>query len=228
MILLCSANANLLQRWKQGMAEFAHVRELRAANVIGPCLVADKPQLMLLDLSLPGLGGIQGVAVLMRKYPDLTLVIFSDLPDEDEGLALFKLGVYGYANAYMSPELFTEMVKVVLSGEVWVGRKLMQRLIADLAIANVRQSSVSGLSQNLRSLTDREKEIALLIGKGASNKRIASKLDVTERTVKAHLSSIFRKTGARDRLQLALLVNQPAKQSEEENTAMKEAVGSSV
>jgi DNA-binding NarL/FixJ family response regulator len=207
MILLCSANENILQRWKEGMTEFAQVRELHAASAIGVCLVAENPQLMLLHINLPGLNGIQGVAALRRKYPDLKLMVFSDIPDEEEGIALFRLGVYGYANAYMSPQLFIEAMQVVQSGEVWVGRKLMQRLIADLALANQQQSVARGFSQVLRSLTGREREIALLVSKAASNKRIASKLNITERTVKAHLSSIFRKTGTHDRLQLALLVN---------------------
>lgn len=207
MIILCSANVSLLQRWQQGVAEFAQVRKLHAANAIGACLAADNPQLMLLHISLPGLNGIQGVAALRRKCPGLKLMIFSDIPDEEEGIALFKLGVHGYANAHMSPELFTEAVKVVQSGEVWVGRKIIQRLIADLVGVNWQKSAAKDCSQTLRSLTAREREIALLISKASSNKRIAAKLKVTERTVKAHLSSIFRKTGTHDRLQLALHVN---------------------
>ncbi|MEO5574370.1 MAG: response regulator transcription factor [Gammaproteobacteria bacterium] len=207
MILLCSANEGLLQRWQQGLPKLAPVRKLHTGNAIGPCLGADNPQLMLLHISLPGLNGIQGVAVLRRRCPDLKLMIFSDIPTEEEGMALFKLGVHGYANAYMSPELFSEAIKVVQSGEVWVGRKLMQRLIADLTGANPQPAPAKAINKTLRLLTEREIEIALLISKASSNKRIASVLKITERTVKAHLSSIFRKTGAHDRLQLALQVN---------------------
>lgn len=83
----------------------------------------------------------------------------------------------------------------------------MQRLIADLASAHQQPSMINNSSRVLAALTEREKEIALLVSKASSNKRIASRLDVTERTVKAHLSSIFRKTNTHDRLQLALLLN---------------------
>ncbi|MEO5703219.1 MAG: response regulator transcription factor [Gammaproteobacteria bacterium] len=189
------------------MDKLGEVRELHAASVIRPFLATENPQLILLHISLPGLNGIQGVAVLRQKCPDLKLMMFSDIPTENEGIALLKLGVHGYANTYMSSELFGEAVNVVQSGEVWVGRKLMQRLISDLAAANQAPSTTRGFSQALRSLTVREREIALLICKASSNKRIASNLKITERTVKAHLSSIFRKTGTHDRLQLALLVN---------------------
>ena len=102
------------------------MQELHAANAIRSSLAGGNPQLMLLHLSLPGLNGIQGIAMLRGECPDLKLMIFSDIPNEEEGIALFKLGVYGYANTYMSVEIFAEAVKVVQSGEVWVGRKLMR------------------------------------------------------------------------------------------------------
>ena len=208
-ILLCSANEGVRQRWRQGATEFAGVRELYAAGEIDPCLATKNPHLMLLHLTLPGLDGVQGVALLRDKYPHIRLIVFSDMPDDDEGIALLRLGVHGYANTYMLPELFVGVAKLVVSGEVWVGKHLMRRLITDMA-APRQQPGVKGFNQTLNSLTKREWEIALLISQAAHNKRIAAQLKITERTVKAHLSSIFRKTGTHDRLQLSLLVNSQA------------------
>lgn len=206
-ILLCSANESARRRWREGAAEFEGVRELQAAGEIDPCVVAENPHLILLHLALPGLNGIQGVALLRDKYPHIKLIIFSDVPDEEEGITLLKRGVHGYANTYMLPELFAEVIKLVILGEVWVGKRLMQRLITDMAVSRRQPPGVKGFNQALNSLTKRERELALLISQAAPNKRIAAQLKITERTVKAHLSSIFRKTGTHDRLQLALLIS---------------------
>ena len=97
------------------------------------------------------------------------------------------------------------VLEVVKSGEVWVGEKLTQFLIKNINGVDV-QNDQAVSHDKLSMLTDREHEIALLIGEGESNKRIASKLEIAERTVKAHLGIIFRKTNTNDRLQLALYV----------------------
>jgi DNA-binding CsgD family transcriptional regulator len=82
----------------------------------------------------------------------------------------------------------------------------MQRLILD-SYAKAKEKAVSESEQKLAGLTNREREIAQLIAQGQSNLEIAANLDITERTVKAHLSSIYEKTKTGSRLNLALLVN---------------------
>ncbi|MES9812798.1 MAG: helix-turn-helix transcriptional regulator [Candidatus Thiodiazotropha sp.] len=83
----------------------------------------------------------------------------------------------------------------------------MSRLSAASPPKSEDQAREPDIESTLSKLTDREREIAQLVGSGDSNKVIAKKLDITERTVKAHLSSIFRKTSTKDRLQLGLLIN---------------------
>ncbi|MBT3045713.1 MAG: response regulator transcription factor [gamma proteobacterium symbiont of Ctena orbiculata] len=96
-------------------------------------------------------------------------------------------------------------------GEVWVGRSLLFKLMNRLSSMASPQAEERGMqggsADSLAKLTEREREIAQHVGAGDSNKVIARKLDITERTVKAHLSSIFRKTNTKDRLQLGLLIN---------------------
>jgi len=153
----------------------------------------------------------QRVAHVLEKYSRAKLIAFSDVPGEDEGISLLKLGFAGYCNTYIAPALLVKAVQVVRGGEVWAGRRLIDKLILGLAKS-------SGMAPDARprtapifeNLTEREREITLLVASGASNKRIAQKLDIAERTVKSHLSSIFRKTGAHDRLQLALAVSEQA------------------
>ena len=206
MILVCSPDVKVRQRWKQGLDVSADVHEVDSVEGLEQGLGNHKAELVLLHLSLPGLTGTEGVASLRRKYPGAMLMVFSDIPEERECISLFASGVSAYANTYMSPVLLTESVKVVQLGEIWVGKKLMQSIIANLArLTRAQGREITAHALSL--LTEREPDTAKVLAEGASNKIIAGRIGVTERTVKAHLTSIFRKTGATDRLQLALLIH---------------------
>ena len=136
----------------------------------------------------------------------LRIFLLSDQPNEEEGLTFLKLGIVGYANTYISAERLAEATRVVSSGAVWLGQKVMQRLILD-SYARAKEKAASNSGKKLESLTKREREIANLIAQGQSNLEIAANLNITERTVKAHLSSIYEKTKTGSRLNLALLIN---------------------
>lgn len=136
---------------------------------------------------------------------DLRVIALSAVPNESEAFRLLSLGARGYCHAEAVPEQLLEVAKVVTAGGYWMPAGLVQHLVAVAAKAAVDtpQPAVEGFDQ----LTRREYEVALEVGKGANNKEIASNLDVSERTVKAHLTAIFEKLGLRDRVQLALAVN---------------------
>ena len=104
------------------------------------------------------------------------------------------------------------VVAVVQAGQVWVGQRLMLHLVQQLGVQSKKEIAVLK-HDRFNDLTDRESEITRLVSTGASNKKIAQILDITERTVKAHISSIFSKVGVSDRLQLALLVTEEQKKS---------------
>lgn len=216
MTILCSTNALIRTRWKNALEPpHDYLQEISDLTELQRLLASARPEVVLLHLSLPQLGGCSGAMALRRAYPKARLLVFADQPDEVEGLLLLQAGVYGYCNTYMAPVLLARAAKAVQEGEVWVGWNLMQRLIkgigAGVAIGSDQAGGV------LDNLTERKREIAQHIAGGASNKAIASSLGITERTVKAHLSTIFRKTDTRDRLQLALLVtNQRAKEAEDD------------
>ena len=130
-------------------------------------------------------------------------VILSDTPTEGEALAALAEGASGFCNGHAAPEVLQQVSRVVENGGVWVGQGLMQRLLAATSRLLPEVKSESWRA----ALTAREQETALLIAKGASNKEIARQLDITERTDKAHVSAMLEKLGARDRLQLSLIVN---------------------
>lgn len=133
------------------------------------------------------------------------IVALSSMPTEADAFLLLSLGVRGYAHAEAVPEQLREIADVVLAGGLWMPKELVQR-IADLG-KRVDASSGVRSARSLQGLTPREEEVALLIGRGYNNRELAQTLNVSERTIKANLTSIFDKLGLRDRVQLALYVN---------------------
>lgn len=127
------------------------------------------------------------------------VVVLSTNPNGAEGKTALSLGAKGYAHAWALEQILQQIAIVVAHGGIWVDPDLMTRLIA---------ATPNGLAEAITAeLTQREWQVARLVGKGLANKVIAQSLDITERTVKAHLSSIFEKTNSKDRFQLALRVN---------------------
>lgn len=168
-----------------------------------------KPAILLLDLALPRLGRVAGVPTVQQLSPETKIVLLTDAPDEREGISALKAGARGYCNKNIdSPGLIVKAVETVQNGEIWVGRKVVSHLLEELAARTKRgqKGSPPKWESRLDSLTPREREVAHLIGDGATNKEIASRLNVTQRTVKAHLTAVFRKLGISNRLQLALLL----------------------
>ncbi len=135
--------------------------------------------------------------------PSCRIIVLSNLPSETEGLACFEAGAAGYASALITPEGLRQVATVVEHGGLWVGAELMTRLRRALAAKTGTPPS----PDRLAPLSRREREVALAVAEGASNKEVARALGITERTVKAHLSAIFLRLGVRDRMQLALFVN---------------------
>lgn len=143
------------------------------------------------------------VAAVARAALGCPVIVLSNVPSQDEGLAVLEAGASGYTNALAVPELLRQIETVVGNGGLWVGPELMQRLLVGLGRGSPRAQNLSPLDP----LSPREREVAQAVAAGATNKEVARQLGITERTVKAHLGRAFELLGLRDRLQLALLLN---------------------
>jgi DNA-binding NarL/FixJ family response regulator len=145
------------------------------------------------------------IASIIKSHQGAKIVVLANAPNHAESIHALKLGAMGYCHAHIAPAVLKEIKAVISHGGLWVGQDILQGLIeASTKLVNNRPEHVDGL---LEKLTKREKEVALEASKGLSNKEIARVLSITERTVKAHLASIFERLGAKDRLQLALMLN---------------------
>jgi DNA-binding NarL/FixJ family response regulator len=122
-------------------------------------------------------------------------------------LAALAAGAVACCDASLPPEEFERIVRVVLDGGVWISKAAIPLLMAKLQGFAAPPAAPAATPDRLDGLTERQREVAKMVGRGASNKQIARELDISDRTVKAHLTSIFEKLGISDRLQLALHVN---------------------
>ena len=169
-----------------------------------------KPAILLLDLALPKLDEAASVSRLRRLSPGTRILLLTDTPDEEQAIRVLKAGAAGYCD--IDSPLLKKAVEKVQDGEIWVGRGVVRHLLEEL-VSGQRPNRPGNSGGDLEHLTPREREVASVITSGASNKEIGSRLRITERTVKAHLTSIFRKLGLSGRLRLAVLMTEQMRPS---------------
>lgn len=208
-VLLASPAEARRKQWIQGLKAIAAVHEVSTLVDLQRNLTSLKPAILLVDMTLPELHGIEQVTAIQQLSPSTKIILLTKAVDEDEGTSMLEIGIKGYCNLDIEPGLLKKAVQMVYKGEIWIGRKFISQLLDALVSLTEKQKakSLPKLDESFDRLTPREREIVQLLGKGASNKEIANQLTVTEKTVKAHLTSIFRKLGISDRLHLALFVN---------------------
>ena len=178
-----------------------HLESLRSE------LVRLKPSILLLDYDLPQLNGPNGIPALMKLNPETKVIILSYPISDEAEWALFRTGVRGVCRRDIEAEQLKSVVVAVQQGELWIRRTLSWHLLNELVTITQEKTKIKqAVGELLANLTQREYEIATLVGNGETNKQIARRLAITERTVKAHLTEVFRKLDVADRLKLALIV----------------------
>lgn len=131
-----------------------------------------------------------------------TLCVLSYAPDSREAFQALEAGARGYAHALSPPPLLRQMEVVTNNQGIWVPPELLAQVVGGAFRALGGQAALH--ADTLAPLTERERAVALAVADGHTNKEVARRLGITERTVKAHLGAVFRKLGVRDRLQLIL------------------------
>lgn len=187
----------MLSRWQQAGEGYNQTQVTDMPSAFARAARGSRG-ICLADLALTKAGEL---SAFIKEHPSWFTIAMSVVPADVEGLTLLRSGARGYANRLMSPELLHNVIGLVASGEVWAGQRLVAHLLSSMTPAQKEESL-----QMPPDLTRREKEITQLVASGESNKEIARVLEITERTVKAHISEIFKKTKTRSRVQLALLV----------------------
>jgi DNA-binding NarL/FixJ family response regulator len=144
-----------------------------------------KPDVTIVDLRLPGMDGIELIKTLRRESPEAKILVLSSYAGGDDVSRAIQSGAAGYVVKNMPLDRVLEAVRAIQAGGQYIPSEIASRM-----------------SQRMQSdLSTRELEVLRLIGKGCSNKEIASALGIVEGTVKAHVTNIFTKLGAVDRTQ---------------------------
>jgi len=147
------------------------------------------PDVVLMDLRMPEMNGIESLMVILKKFPDAKIIILSTFDwDEDIHLAI-QAGAKSYLLKDASVEVITDIIRRVYSGENAIPEGVAKRL---------KESS------QRKQLSEREREVLEYLIKGRSNKEIAAKLYISEETVKSHLKSLFVKLQVKDRTEAAI------------------------
>ncbi|GGX90324.1 hypothetical protein GCM10007160_17220 [Litchfieldella qijiaojingensis] len=135
-----------------------------------------------------------------------TLVVLSYSPSSQEAFQALNAGARGYAHALSPVALLQQIVVVTGNQGIWLWPELLSQVVGSTFKALSGENALR--EDALAVLTQREKAVALAVASGKSNKEVARELDITDRTVKAHLGAVFRKLKVRDRMQLILLLTQ--------------------
>jgi DNA-binding NarL/FixJ family response regulator len=159
------------------------------------------PDVVLMDVRMPGLDGIAATRELLAVSPSVRVVILTTFEEDDYVFGGLRAGASGFLLKRTRPEELIEAVHTIAAGESLLSPSVTRRVIDRMA----RQPTPElGLGRSLDELTPREREVLALIARGLSNGEIADALTVEETTVKTHVKRILRKLGLRDRVQAVI------------------------
>ncbi|SMB95356.1 two component transcriptional regulator, LuxR family [Thermanaeromonas toyohensis ToBE] len=158
-----------------------------------------KPRIILMDINLPLINGLEATRVIRREVPQAEVIALTIHEEEEYIMELFRAGAAGYLLKDISAEGLVEAILQVAQGVPVIHPGVTKKMLRLLT-----ESPCEGPKAPGTSLTRREKEILAYVVKGESNKQIARRLYISEKTVKNHLTRIFRKIGVQDRTQAAV------------------------
>ena len=156
-----------------------------------------RPDVVLMDLLMPEMDGLQAIAAIKREQPEVEIVAVTSFIEEEKVTTALEAGATGYLLKDAEAEDVARAVRAAYAGEVTLD-PAVTRLLAQ------RMRQRKNEPQPVEPLTEREREVIALLGKGASNKEIATRLFITERTARTHVSNILGKLGLASRTQAAL------------------------
>jgi DNA-binding NarL/FixJ family response regulator len=168
-------------------------------NAVLPALRAHHPDVLLLDLSMPAMGGLEVLRRMRDEGLATRVVLLTGALDEDQMIEAIGLGVRGVMLKELGPRLIVDCVRKVHAGEQW-----LEKHAAGRALQKMLQRE-AGTRELANLVTQRELEIIRMVASGLRNKEIGDKLFISEGTVKIHLHNIYQKLDVKGRMELSVL-----------------------
>ena len=165
-----------------------------------------RPTVVLMDLRMPRVDGIQATARIRERWPEIPVLVLTTFDDDTNLFGALKAGAAGYLLKDVSSETLISAIQAATRGEAFLQSTVTGRVVAEFA--RLMESGGPRAEALVLPLSPREREIVSLLGSGASNKEIADRLNLAEGTVKNHVTGILTKLDVRDRTQAAIRARQ--------------------
>ncbi|ASV85410.1 bacterial regulatory, luxR family protein [Ochrobactrum quorumnocens] len=178
-------------------AEILEVGDFDAAKKL--VVERDDIDLLLLDLTMPGGTGLSGLVTLKALQPALPIIIVSATDDTATIRHAVELGASGFISKSASMETIGEAVHAVIAGDIWTP--------SDIDLDQAHDPEIEALINKIRTLTPQQTRVLTMLAEGLLNKQIAYELNVSEATVKAHVSAVLQKLGVDSRTQAVILLS---------------------
>ncbi|PFC10231.1 response regulator [Bacillus cereus] len=159
------------------------------------------PDVILMDLYMPEMDGVEATAYIKKEYPNVKVIVLTSFSDQAHVLPALRAGASGYILKDVEPDQLVEAIRSAYKGNIQLHPDIANALLSQTLPVEEKEEEPS---IQVDVLTARENEVLQLLAKGMSNKEVASVLVITEKTVKAHVSSILSKLNLSDRTQAAL------------------------
>ncbi len=189
-------------------ATFAMKETIETDSFDTTCEALDKhpdTELLLLDLHMPGNCGFFGLIHLRKHYPTLPIVVISASDDIDVIRRVITFGASAFIPKSSNPVVISDALKSVLNGDVWVPPELEKQVWETDNDENIGEDT--NLAEKIATLTQQQYKVLYYVNDGWLNKQIAWDLNISEATVKAHMTAIFRKLGVSNRTQAVILAS---------------------
>jgi two-component system nitrate/nitrite response regulator NarL len=217
MILIATPSRIIRRHWRNALRDQFQICEINDKRALLHLLEKFEPTVVFLDYDIGGFHKTALLGDIIQLNPSLRIMVFTSNPTRAEGVELIKAGAKGYGRKSLSKPLLRKAARVISLGELWIGRDLVPMLIDEIVSSQdpceeTRSFNSIPVGKNslnvFDALSPRQLEIASLIATGQQNRAISDHLHIDEKTVKAHLTAIFRKLGLSSRTQLALAMSQ--------------------
>lgn len=158
-----------------------------------------KPDILLMDISMPG-GGLNAILPILEMNPEQKIMMLTVSETSDDVMSALDKGAKAYVLKGVGSRILVDIVRSVAAGETYVSPALSARLLSDMSSA----AALAKQPNPIKTLTGREHEVLKLVAEGLSNKRIALRLGIHEKTIKQHMTHIFAKLGTSNRTEAAM------------------------
>lgn len=164
-------------------------------------LASIKPDLVIMDIEMPVMGGLDATKNALKIYPDLRILVLTMLNEKENYLDMINAGAMGFVLKTSGKQEFEKAIFNIMNGESYFSNELLRRIILNV---NTQTEAADKQEQSSEALTSREKETLQLLSQGLAVSEIAEKLFISPKTVEAHRSMLLKKTNSKNTINLVL------------------------